>query len=68
MLLDRIPLVIGYRLDKALELIGGSCSVSVDSTSTPYEDRKAERQGNAPVVVRQRTVDGTIILTTSLFK
>ncbi|HWR60520.1 MAG TPA: hypothetical protein VN580_02850 [Clostridia bacterium] len=67
-LLDRIPLVIGYRLDKALELIGGSCSVSVDSTSTPYEDRKAERLGNAPIVVRQKTVDGTILLTTSLFK
>lgn len=68
MLLERIPLVIGYRLDKALELIGGSCKVMLDSTSTPYDDRKSERLGNPPVVIRQKTIEGTVLLTTSLFK
>ncbi len=68
MYLDNIPLVIGYRLDKALELLDGSCSVAVDYTSTPYDDRKAERQGKPPVVVRQKVIDGTILLTASIFK
>jgi hypothetical protein len=66
--LDRIPLIIGYRLDKALQLLGEGHNIKVDSTSTPYEDRKSERQGNAPVVVRQKNINGIIELTTSLFK
>lgn len=68
MYLDRIPLVIGYRLDKALEILDGSCSVTVDYTSTPYDDRKAERQGKPPVVVRQKVKDDIIVLTASIFK
>lgn len=68
MQLDSMPLVIGYRLDKALELLDGSCSITVDYTSTPYDDRKAERQGKPPVVVRQRVIGSTIVLTASIFK
>jgi|GEM_PF-793035 len=68
MCLESIPLVIGYRLDKALELLDGSCSVAVDYTSTPYDDRKAERLGKPPVVVRQKSIDGTLVLTASTFK
>lgn len=63
-----IPLVIGYKLDKALQLIGEGYKVAVDETSTPYEDKKEERQGNAPIVVRQKVAGGEIRLTTSLFK
>lgn len=68
MYLDKIPLIIGYRLDKALQLLGEGRDIRVDSTSTPYEDRKAERLGNTPVVVRQKTINDIIELTTSLFK
>ena len=68
MLLDRIPLVIGYSLERALKLIGEGKSIKVDSTTTPYEDRKAERQGHMPIVVRQKNVEDRIELTTSLFK
>lgn len=66
--LNRIPLVIGYRLDKAIQLLGEEHNIIVNSTTTPYEDRKAERKGNIPIVVRQKAVDGEIELTTSLFK
>lgn len=68
MYLDKIPLVIGYKIEKALRLIGEDYSVIVDSTTVPYEDRKAERQGNTPVVIRQKVVNDGIVLTTSLFK
>ncbi|HYE83875.1 MAG TPA: hypothetical protein VEG39_17135 [Clostridia bacterium] len=63
-----IPLVIGYKLDKALQLIGEGYNVVVDSTTTPYEDKKEERQGNTPIVVRQKVASDEIRLTTSLFK
>ncbi len=68
MLLNGIPLVIGYSLEKALELLGEGHSITVNSTTTPYEDKKAERQGNRPIVVRQKTIADRIELTTSLFK
>ena len=68
MCLDRIPLVIGYKIEEALQIIGEGHSIIIDSTTTPYEDKKAERQGNTPVVVRQKAVNDKIILTTSLFK
>ena len=63
-----IPLVIGYKLDKALQMIGEGYKVTVDGTSTPYEDKKEERKGNTPIVVRQKFVGDEIRLTTSLFK
>lgn len=66
--MSNIPLVIGYKLDKALELIGGKQNIIVDTTITPYEDKIEERQGNAPIVVRQKTKNGEIKLTTSFFK
>ena len=66
--MGNIPLVIGYKLDKALQLIGEKYNIIIDSTSTPYEDRKEERQGNAPIVVRQNAKNDEIRLTTSLFK
>jgi len=65
--LSKIPLVIGYKLDKALQLIGGKQNIIIDSTSTPYEDKKKERQGNTPVVVRQRVINDEIKLTTTYF-
>lgn len=63
----RIPLVIGYKLDKALQLIGEKNKIIIDSTSTPYEDKKEERQGNAPIVVRQIAKNDEIRLTTTHF-
>jgi hypothetical protein len=66
--LTRIPFVIGYRLEKALQLIGEKHSVAVDSTITPYKDKTEERQGNTPIVVRQKVENDRILLTTCLFK
>lgn len=65
--MDSIPLVIGYTLDYALQLIGEGYDVAIDSTLTPFEDKREERQGNAPVVVRQKTESGRIKLTVSYF-
>lgn len=65
--MNKIPLVIGYKLEKALQLIGDSYDIVVDSTTTPYEDKKEERRGSTPVVVRQKVSDGQIRLTTSCF-
>ncbi|MGE5630743.1 MAG: hypothetical protein ACM3TR_06540 [Caulobacteraceae bacterium] len=66
--MNGIPLVIGYKLNKALQLIGGDKKVTIDSTITPYEDKKEERKGNEPIVVRQIVKADEIKLTTSLFK
>ena len=66
--LNRVPLVIGYDINKAIELIGEGHGIIVAETTTPYEDRKKERQGNTPIVVRQRETDDGIELMTSLFK
>jgi hypothetical protein len=65
--LSKIPLVIGYKLDKALQLIGDKQNVVIDTTITPYDDKKEERQGNTPIVVRQRVINDEIKLTTTLF-
>lgn len=62
-----VPTVIGYKLDKALKLIGDGQKVIIESTSTPYEDKKKERQGNIPVVVRQKALKEEILLTISYF-
>lgn len=64
--MDNIPLVIGYKLDKALELIGDR-QVIIIETTTPYEDKIEERQGNTPIVVRQKAENGDIKLTTTYF-
>jgi len=61
------PLVIGYKLDKALQLIGDKNNVIIDTTSTPYEDKKKERQGNMPIVVRQKAKNDEIRLTITHF-
>ena len=66
--MDNVPLTIGYTLDYALRLIGDKHNITINSTSTPYEYKKMERQGNTPIVVRQKTDNGIIILTTSYFK
>ena len=65
--MSKIPLVIGYKLDKALQLIGDKQNIIIDATSTPYEDKKKERQGNTPIVVRQRVINDEIKLTTTYF-
>jgi len=59
--------VIGYKIDKALHIISEKHSVAVESTITPYEDKTEERQGNTPIVVRQKVENGRIILTTTYF-
>jgi hypothetical protein len=65
--LDNIPLVIGYKLDKALKLLG-SRQVDIVKTTTPFDDKIEERQGNSPIVVRQKTKNDVIQITSSLFK
>lgn len=70
---EALPNVVGYSLEKALNKIGeadreGFYTIITDETITPYEDKKNERQGNTPIVVRQIVKDNKIKLTTSLFK
>ncbi len=65
--MGKTPLVIGYKLDKALQLIGEKHSIVIDATITPYEDKKEERQGNTPIVVRQKAIKDKIKLTTTYF-
>lgn len=65
--MHNIPTVIGYKLDKALQLIGEEQTLILE-TATPYEDKKKERQGNTPIVVRQKINNDVIELTISLFK
>ncbi len=62
-----IPLVIGYNLEKAMQIIGSDNEVIVETTLTIYDDKKDERQGNQPVVVRQVILDNKVVLTTSVF-
>lgn len=62
------PNVIGYDLEKAKQLIGEGVCIITESTLTPFEDKKAERRGKTPVVVRQTIENDMIKLTTSLFK
>ena len=66
--MQEIPFVIGYDINKALELLGEKCKVEVITTSTPYGDKKEERIGITPVVIRQNVKDDIIILTVSCFK
>lgn len=66
--MKNIPSVIGYKLSEALQLIGNHARVTIDSTITPYEDKREERKGNEPIVVRQIVIGDEIKLTTSLFK
>jgi hypothetical protein len=63
-----MPLVIGYKLDKALQLLGDKENIIIDTTSTPYQDKIEERQGNEPIVVRQKAINGKIKLTIAIFK
>ena len=65
--MDRVPLVIGYKIDKALQIISEKRSVAVELTITPYKDKTEERQGNTPIVVRQKVENDRIILTTTYF-
>ncbi|MDD4503540.1 MAG: hypothetical protein PHS15_01780 [Clostridiaceae bacterium] len=65
--MDKIPLLIGYNLDKALQLIGEKHEIIIDSTTTFYEDKIEERQGSTPIVVRQKVESDKIKLTTTHF-
>ncbi len=63
-----IPYVIGFSLEKALQLLGNENNIVVEATLTIYDDKRIERQGNTPIVVRQALKDNIVTLTTSLFK
>lgn len=68
-----IPNIMGFTLKKALQQIGEQTGISADCvkvemTMTPYEDKKRERQGNEPIVVRQVVSGNEIKLTASIFK
>lgn len=68
-----IPNVVGFGLKKALQQIAGQTgipaeSIRIKTTAAPFEDKKRERQGNEPVVVRQVVSGNEITLTTSIFK
>lgn len=65
--MNEIPLLIGYSIDKALIMIGEKYEVELDLTITPYRDKIEERQGNAPIVVRQKVENGKIRLMTTYF-
>lgn len=66
--MGNIPLVVGYKLDIALQLIGNKQKIEIETTSTPFIDKIEERKGNTPIVVRQKAENDVIKLTTSLFK
>lgn len=63
-----IPCLIGYELKKAKKLLDVDIVVLLEETITPYNDKQLERQDSKPIIVRQKILDGTLILTTSLFK
>lgn len=65
--MSKIPLVIGYKLDKALQIIGDKQKIKIETTITPYDDKREERQGNTPIVVRQRVINDEINLTATYF-
>ena len=62
-----IPYTIGYKLDRALLMLEGF-NVTVNETSTPFQDKKDERKDNPPVVVKQSKVDNCVHLTVTKFK
>lgn len=64
--MDNIPLVIGYRLDKALQLLN-NIPIDIIETTTPFEDKIEERQGNSPIVIRQKTKNDVVKLTITYF-
>lgn len=63
-----MPLVIGYRLEKALQLLDKKYNIKITTTLSPYKDKIEERQGNSAIVVRQKSESDAIQLTTGLFK
>jgi hypothetical protein len=66
--LPGIPDVVGRSLESALKLLGGGKTITVETTSTPFDDKKLERQDKEPVVICQKELDSKIILTVSQFK
>lgn len=62
-----IPNTIGYEVDRALVLLEGY-RVTVEETSTAFQDKILERKENTPVVVRQLIKDNCITLTVAKFK
>ena len=65
--MPEVPNVTGYSVKKAIAILGNK-KFSVEITSTPYEDKKLEREANEPVVVRQREEAGEIKLIAAKFK
>lgn len=62
-----VPIVIGYDIDKAIQLIGDK-KIVTEMTQTPFLNKQKERQENKPVVVRQLVEGDAIKLTISLFR
>ena len=62
-----IPYTIGYELKRAMLMLQGF-EVHVSETSTPFQDKKDERENNTPVVVRQSETDNCVHLTVTRFK
>jgi hypothetical protein len=60
--------LIGYSLSKAKLLIGEECNYTIVETITPFEDKRLERQGRDPVIVRQIKDNDTVCFTVSYFK
>ncbi|MGB7606561.1 MAG: hypothetical protein WBL93_13910 [Lutisporaceae bacterium] len=67
MLKPEIPITIGYKVEKALELLK-EYKVIIEDTSTVFNDKIQERKDNIPVVVRQIFKDNFVFLTVAKFK
>lgn len=66
--MDKIPIVIGYRLSEARTILKEFNEPLVVETITPFEDKKEERKLSEPIVVRQVNEIDDIILTVSFFR
>jgi len=66
--LDKIPYLVGFNLNKAKRIINENTHFIVEETITPFEDKKLERLGKDPVIIRQLNNNGIVVFTVSYFK
>lgn len=66
--MEKIPYLVGFNLNKAKSIIGESFHFIVEETFTPFEDKKLERLGKDPIIIRQINKNGIVVFTVSYFK
>ncbi len=66
--MDEIPYLVGFNLNKAKNIIDESIHFIIEETFTPFEDKKLERVGKDPIIIRQLNKNGIVVFTVSYFK